>query len=78
VQQLLQSFGSGHTVQLDVVDDSRPASAGSLLQAASDVVAANPDVAVKVLDHSALKVQMIQCPAAAPVKRLECWVLCTT
>jgi hypothetical protein len=59
VQQLLQSFGSGHTVRLDVADGSRPASAGSLLQATSDVVAANPDVAVKVLDHSALKVCMV-------------------
>lgn len=55
VQQLLESFGSGHTVRLDVADSSKPATAGSMLQATSDIASANPDLAVKVLDHSALK-----------------------
>jgi hypothetical protein len=43
-------------VRLDVADDSKPATAGSMLQATSDIAAANPDLPVKVLDHSALKV----------------------
>jgi hypothetical protein len=45
-------------VRLDVADNSKPATAGSMLQATSDVAAANPDLAVKVLDHSALKVSL--------------------
>lgn len=54
LQKLQQAWGEeGSTVQLDLQDSS---SAGSLLQAASDVVAANPDASVTVLDHSALKV----------------------
>lgn len=59
VQQLLESFGSGHTVRLDVADSSKPATAGSMLQATSDIASANPDLAVKVLDHSALKVRCL-------------------
>lgn len=43
-------------MQLDVDSSQQGTSAGSLLQAASDVVAANPGASVTVLDHSALKV----------------------
>lgn len=56
VQKLTKSFGKGHTVQLEVQNHGKPASAGSILQATSDLISANPDAAVTVLDHSALKV----------------------
>lgn len=54
--KLKQAWGAGSTVQLDVQDSKQAASAGSLLQAASDVVAANPRASVTVLDHSTLQV----------------------
>lgn len=43
-------------MQLDLQDSTHDSTAGSLLQAASDIAAVNPDAAVTVLDHSALQV----------------------
>ncbi|KAF8055596.1 peptidyl-prolyl cis-trans isomerase [Scenedesmus sp. PABB004] len=42
-------------LELSVAEAGAPASAGALLQAAGDVVAANPDVPVTLLDHAALQ-----------------------
>jgi hypothetical protein len=55
VQKLTKLFGNGHTVQLEVHEDGKPASAVGTLQATSDLINVNPDAAVAVLDHSALK-----------------------
>lgn len=66
VSKLLKSLGDGHTVQLDVAQDDKPSSAGSMLQATSDVISANPDVTVKVLDHSALKVGALHSIGSVP------------
>jgi hypothetical protein len=43
-------------VRLDLQDSTHDNTAGSLLQAASDIVAVNPDATVTVLDHSTLQV----------------------
>ena len=56
MDKLQQAWGEGHTLKLDMQGSKHGASAGSLLQAASDIVAANPQADVAVLDHSALKV----------------------
>lgn len=56
VATLEESLGHGHTVRLDVQDEGRPASAGSILQATSDLIRANPEAPITVLDHSALQV----------------------
>lgn len=53
--KLEQAWGAGSTVHLDLQDSKHGASAGSLLQAASDIVAANPGTPLTVLDHSILQ-----------------------
>lgn len=64
LHKLQQAWGTaGHTLELDVADSK--ASAGSLLQAASDVVAANPAADVTVLDHSSLQVRRVFATAKA-------------
>jgi len=54
--KLQKLLGGGKTAQLTVQDASAGSTAGSLLQAASDLISANPYVPVTVLDHSVLKV----------------------
>jgi hypothetical protein len=52
VERLQKAWGDGCTVQFSPQGQSP----GSMLQAASDIVAANPGAKVSVLDHSALQV----------------------
>eukprot|EP00775_Hariotina_reticulata_P006828 gene6828-7045_t len=53
--KLQELLGGGRTAQLTVQDAVAGSTAGSLLQAASDLVSANPDIPVTILDHSTLK-----------------------
>jgi len=68
--KLQQLLAGSRTAQLTVQDANVGSSAGSLLQAASDLVSANPDVPVTVLDHSVLKVNKTERHAVAHLELL--------
>jgi hypothetical protein len=58
IQQLQEALQGGHSVSVELPDPrERPGQAArAMVGALGDIAEANPDVQVKVLDHTALKV----------------------